>query len=151
MANESHQLGAPDIKLAGVNVWVHQRQFPESEEFWDVNWLIVTASCSAPSAVVSVHGPIIHLTEIERLLNESQQVLASLSGKAGLRCMEPEFNLMLEMQTGGRLTLEVEITPDHLAQSHWFKFELDQSYLPGLIRDCQEVLEKYTLKFVPNR
>lgn len=151
MRDLSEQLDTPDIQIAGVSIWVHQRQFPESEDFWDVNWLIITACCKAPSTQVSTYGPLIHLTEIERLLTECRQLLASLSGQAGLRCMEPEFDLTMEMQAGGRLTLEVEITPKQLAQRHWFQFEIDQTYLPGLIRDCQKVLEKYPLKHVPNR
>ena len=35
-------LGEPDIKLAGLQIWVHGRQFPDSDDYWDGNWLYVT-------------------------------------------------------------------------------------------------------------
>lgn len=145
------QLDTPDIKLAGFSLWVHQRQLPEAEDFWDANWLIVTACCEALGAQVETRGPIVHLTEIETWLKECQQMHASLSGEACLNCMEPELDLILKMQTSGRLTMEVEITPNHLVQKHWFQFDIDQSYLPELIRDCQRVLEKYPLKHLQNQ
>ncbi len=151
MSELSKQLDAPDIKLAGFNLWVHQRQFPEAQDFWDANWLIITVYCEAPGAQVKMNGPIIHLTEIENLLKECRQMYASLSGEASLNCMEPELDLILKMQTNGRLTMEVKITPNHLMQKHWFQFDIDQSYLPELIRDCQRVLENYPLKHEQNR
>lgn len=151
MRELSKQLDTPDLKIAGVSVWIHQRQFPESEDFWDVNWLTVTACCEAPGAQVWTTGPLIHLTEIEKLLKECQRMHASLAGEATLNCMEPELDLTLKMQPGGRIALDVEITPNHLAQKHWFQFDIDQSYLPELIRNCQKVLEKYPLKHEQNR
>src|SRR5256885_6731459 len=37
------QLGTPDIKLGGLQVWVHGRQFPDAIDYWDGNWLRITA------------------------------------------------------------------------------------------------------------
>ena len=147
MRNLSEQHGTRDIQIAGLSIWIHQRQFPESEEFWDANWLDITAGCEASGAQVETSGSILHLTELDKLLRECRQMHASLSGKASFVCMERELDLKLEMQTGGRLTMEVKITPNHLEQKHWFQFEIDQSYLPELIRDCQQILEKFPLKY----
>ena len=45
-------LGVPDLKLAGLQLWVHGREFPESEDADDGNWLRVTAHCGASGASV---------------------------------------------------------------------------------------------------
>lgn len=46
----------------------------------------------------------------------------------------------------GHITMEVSITPDHMSQRHWFQFEIDQSYLPPLVKQCQSILEAYPIK-----
>lgn len=146
MKDFGQQLGDPDIKLAGLSIWVHQRQFPNSTDYWDGNWLVVTASCEASGAIVWTKGPIIHLPEIERLMTSAQQMHASLSGTAELGCIEPELDFRLNMTGQGRIEMEVNITSDHLVQEHCFRFELDQSYLPKLVNDCAKVLAKYPVK-----
>jgi hypothetical protein len=140
------QLGDPDIKLAGLSIWIHQRQFPEAEDYDDGNWLIITACCEASGATVWTKGPIIHLSEIYRLMKGCEQMSDSLSGEAQLDCMEPELDLTLKMSKSGQIKMEVEISPTHLTQSHWFRFDIDQSYLPKLIRDCRKALDKYPIK-----
>src|SRR5882724_344446 len=35
----AEQLGTPDIKLSGLQIWVHGRQFPNATDYWDGNWL----------------------------------------------------------------------------------------------------------------
>lgn len=140
------QLGNPDIKLAGLSIWIHQRQFPETEDYDDGNWLIITACCEASGATVWTQGPIIHLSEIYRLMKGCEQMSDSLSGEAQLDCMEPELDLTLKMLKNGQIRMEVEISPAHLIQRHWFRFDIDQSYLPNLIRDCHKALDKYPIK-----
>ena len=40
------KLGQPDITVGALHIWIHERQFPESEDFWDGNWGNATAHCS---------------------------------------------------------------------------------------------------------
>ena len=58
-----------DIKLAGLSLWVHWRQFEAARDYWDGNWLRVTAHLRAPGARVWTTGSIIHLAELERWLS----------------------------------------------------------------------------------
>jgi hypothetical protein len=44
------KLGAPNLELEGLQIWVHGRQFPDSNDYWDGNWLRVTAHCGRNSA-----------------------------------------------------------------------------------------------------
>lgn len=139
-------LGSPQISLAGLQVWVHGRQFPEANDFWDGNWINVTAHCGADRADVWVTGPIIHLSEIAAWADACEHLATTLRGTAQLACMEPGLSLAMTMQNRGHISTVVQITPDHLNQKHTFEFEIDQTYLHGLVLECRQVLETYPIK-----
>jgi len=146
MAFSIDKLGKPELKLAGFQLWVHNRQFPEHEDYWDGNWLNVTAYCGAQGASVTVTGSIVHLSDIACLLKGAESMYAELKGQASLPCIEPELYVELKAKGHGHIDVEVSITPDNLTQSHHFRFEIDQSYLPGLTADCQKILAKFPIK-----
>ncbi|GGZ44510.1 hypothetical protein GCM10011273_34090 [Asticcacaulis endophyticus] len=60
----------PDIKMKHLDIWVHGREFPDSDEYWDSNWLRATAHCSLSGARVTASGSILHLSEIHSWLTE---------------------------------------------------------------------------------
>ncbi len=136
----------PDLCIEGFEIWIFGRQFPESDDYWDGNWLDVAARCTGESAVVKARGSILHLSELDKWLHECKQVHASLSGMAHLSCMEPNIDVKITMDKRGRCELVVCLTPDHLSQEHSFIFELDQSYLPSLIQSLEAILHSYPLK-----
>lgn len=70
----------------------------------------------------------------------------TLSGEADLVSLEPELVVELKMDSPGRISMRVEITPDHMTQEHNFHFEIDQSYLRSLIESCRKVLAKYPIR-----
>ena len=140
------RLGAPDLKLAGLHIWVHGRQFPDMHDHWDGNWLRVTVHCGSHGASVSATGSIIHLSELDGWRSESEALYKTLEGEANLECIEPELSVHLKSTTHGRIMMEVSLTPDHLNQRHWFQFAIDQSYLEGLIRDCESILKRYPIR-----
>jgi hypothetical protein len=51
----------PDVKIVGLRTWVHCREFESSDDYWDGNWLRVTARCEADGAVVEESEPPLHL------------------------------------------------------------------------------------------
>jgi hypothetical protein len=140
------KLGRPNLKLEGLQIWVHGRQFPDSHDYWDGNWLRVTAHCGGKGASVFTTGSIIRLTELDHWRSGTENLLKSLDGEANLVCMEPELSVNLKHTSLGHITMEVSITPDHLAQRHWFQFEIDQSNLPPFIKQCQSILETYPIR-----
>jgi hypothetical protein len=46
----------------------------------------------------------------------------------------------------GHLRANVEITPDHLAQTHRMQFEIDQSHLPVIVEQCAAVVRRYPVR-----
>jgi hypothetical protein len=139
-------LGTPDLKLEGLQIWVHGRQFPDLHDYWDGNWLRVTAHCGGNGASVFTTGSIIHLPELDRWRSEAEVLLKDLKGEAKLACLEPELSVDLKSTSLGHITMEVSITPDHMIQRHWFRFDIDQTYLTPLIGQCQSILEGYPIR-----
>ncbi|MDM8556099.1 hypothetical protein QUF75_15350 [Desulfococcaceae bacterium HSG7] len=138
--------GAPDISLSGLKIWIAGRQFEGSTDFWDANWLVVTARCSSYFSEVLTQGPIIHLSELELWMAELLKLNETICGEAVLNCMEPELSSSIRLNKNGSGTLTVFITPDNINEHHRFTFAVDQSYLPSLIRELQTVLTKYPIK-----
>nr|WP_290222152.1 hypothetical protein [Trichocoleus desertorum] len=142
----AENLGAPDIKLEGLQIWIHCRQFPNEEDYWDGNWLNITAHCGTHGADIWASGAILNVPDIARWLAALEEMNKSLSGEANLFSLEPELYVGLSMKKFGQISMRVEITPDHMTQEHSFQFEIDQSYLPGLIQSCCKVLAEYPIK-----
>ncbi|GAB4224489.1 MAG: hypothetical protein Kow0062_26350 [Acidobacteriota bacterium] len=140
-------LGEPDLKVAGFQLWVHGRQFSDAEDYYDGNWLRVTAHCGATGASVWAQGAILMVTDIASFGDQCNAMLRGESKAATLDPLEPELKLSLEAADGlGHIRARVEITPDHLLQHHWFQFEVDQSYLPGIIRECSEIVQRHPIR-----
>ena len=139
-------LGVPDIKLDGLQIWIHNREFPTSEDYWDSNWLNTTVHCGANNASVWVNGSILLNIEISDWLDSLVKMNEQLSGEANLETLEQQLSVRLKAEQLGGVSMEVEITPDQLTQRHYFEFEIDQSYLNSLIESCRKVLQKFPIK-----
>ncbi len=149
MDRNREKLGEPDIAIAGLQIWVHSRQFPDEENYWDGNWLNVTVHCGAKGSSVWTSGNIIQLHDITHLSAGAKELYNYLKGKAELPCIEPELFVELEADAMGHILMTIKITPDHLSQTHKFTFDLDQSYLPQLIKGCDDLLLKFPIKGKP--
>lgn len=146
----AENLSAPDIKLAEFQLWVHSRQFPQADDYWDGNWLNITAHCGSQGAEVWVSGPILHAPDVARWLAALETMNQTLSGEANLVSLEPELNVEMKMESLGHISVKVDITPDHMTQEHVFQFEADQSYLEKLIESCRKVMAKYPVRGKPD-
>lgn len=144
--NALENIGEPDITFSGFKVWILGRQFPGTSDYWDGNWLTVIACCESPGAQVWTDGPIIHLSEIESWIRSLKELNNTLQGDAELTCMEPELGAKVTLDKLGHGSLVVYITPDHINEHHEFTFEVDQSFLPGVIRNLESILNKYPIK-----
>ena len=83
------KLGEPDFKLSSLSIWIHGREFPEHEDYWDGNWIRVTIYCTAPGSNVIVEDLYIHVSELSSWFEQLQKIYSTLEGEAGLSCIEP--------------------------------------------------------------
>lgn len=140
-------LGEPALKVACFQLWVHGRQFPGSEDDDDGNWLRVTAHCGASGASIWAEGAILMVTDIAGFGNQCAAMLGGDCKAAVLDPLEPELRVSIETaDLLGHLRAQVDITPDHLAQAHRFEFEVDQSYLRGIIQQCLAIVKEYPIR-----
>ena len=143
----SENLGPPALKIAGFQLWVHGRQFPEAEDYDDGNWLRVTAHCGASGASVWAQGAILMVTDIAGFGDQCAAMLRGTSNTAALDPLEPELKVSLQaLDRLGHVRAKVEITPDHLVQLHQMVFEIDQSYLPDIIKQCLAIVQEYPIR-----
>ena len=153
---ELQHLGEPDLSICGLRLWIHGRQFPDSTDYWDGNWLRVTAYCNYPDSVVQIRNePCVRLDELAGLLEGCERMYSTLSGKAELQCMEPYLSVELTASSNGHIGVKLAVTPNHVAETHVYEDEMDQSYLPAIMHSCQAILVKYPIrglakKEVPN-
>ena len=143
---ELEKLGPPQLRIADLRVWVHGRQFPDALDYWDGNWLRVTACCSNPNSSVQADGPIVHLGELVRLCATLKQLYESLKGQALLKCMEPNLGVSLTASSNGHIDVRISITPDQMTEEHVFKDTIDQTYLPPMIAACEALLTLYPVR-----
>jgi hypothetical protein len=139
-------LGEPQISFSGFQVWIHERQFEDLQDYWDGNWLRVTVHVGGAGADVWAQGSILHLGELEDWLRQLELMSKTMSGKAELAPMEPNLYARFEIDKLGHISTQIYITPDHMSQHHEFQEEIDQSYLPGLIRQLRTVLQDYPIR-----
>lgn len=140
-------LGDPDLKVAGFQLWVHERQFSESQDYYDGNWLCVTAHCGAAGASAWVQGAILTVIDIASFGERCAALLNGKTKSAALHPLEPELKLLLEaVDRLGHIRVRVDITPDTLVQAHHFEFEIDLSYLPGIIAQCSAIVRNYPIR-----
>ncbi|MFN0206892.1 MAG: hypothetical protein ACKVS6_11360 [Planctomycetota bacterium] len=138
-------LGEPDLQLGDLRIWVHSRQFPESVEYWDANWLNVTALNESTNSHVYTTGAILHGGEFATFRAETEQLYSTLSGAAKLGGIEPWLSVTMKGNGRGAIELEVCITTDDLAEKHTYMKRLDQTHLPPVVRACQNILAKYPI------
>ena len=140
------ELGDADIELAGLRIWVHSREYPEHNTFWDGNWLIFTAHCKAQGASIWFTGSHLRNTEIADWIIELKRLNETLSGEVNLDTLESGLAIKINPRTYGRISINIDITPDKIFQKHSFEFWLDQSYLNDLIGSCRRVLKKFPIR-----
>ena len=82
LAKHHEKLGEPALALAGFQLWVHGRQFPDATEPYDRDWLNVTAHCGEKDASVWVHGALLQSWHISQFADACLQLRQSLAGTA---------------------------------------------------------------------
>lgn len=133
----------PDLRFLGFCLRVDGRQFPNSNDVWDNNWLVVRASMEAQGAVIYCDGAFLTTMDIEQFRDQLVAMVETLDGMAVLEPLEPNLKLVLSLQSRGRIEATLELTPDHLTQQHSFVLEADQSYLPALVASCDNILVRF--------
>jgi hypothetical protein len=142
-------LGNSDLTLGPLVLWVHGYENDRADNFYDANWLRVTAHCGAQGASVEVSGSILLTSELQAWCEDLRELHRTMTGTAVLEPMEPNLAVRLKGEALGRLSGEIEISPDPVLQAHRFSFEMDQSYLPQIVSEMGVLLTRWPIRRAP--
>ena len=144
---ERENYGKPDLEIGGFQLWIHGRQFPNSEDYYDGNWLRVTAHCGAQGAEVWTQGSILMTSDIYGFGKDCEKLLKGAGDTAMLNPLEPELDVSVERSDSlGHFMAVINITPDHMTQEHRFEFEIDQTFVSQIIAQCQSIMKKFAIR-----
>jgi hypothetical protein len=134
------------FELSGFRLEVLGRQFPVAQDYWDGNWLRVSSRCKAAGSRVHVEGSYVHIGGIVQLREKLEAMFSNNSKLEEIDFIEPELEMRFDVGTRGDVRFEVWLTPNHLNQMHRYTFEIDLSYFPAAIRQCDAILKSYPVK-----
>ena len=127
-------------------IWVRGREFSDSQDYRDANWLSVLMQVDAAYAVVQAEGPILHAGELSDLVEGCKRLYRDMKGELAFDAIEPNFRLKLAIDARGQLGVSLDLSADPVVQSHHFEFALDQSYLPAFIAGGENVLFRFPIR-----
>jgi hypothetical protein len=137
-------LGEPALEAAGFQLWVHGRQFPESTDYWDGNWLRVTALCRAPGANVWVSGALLAVPDLLRWADETEKLLRGSATESHLEPHEPNLSAVIRrVESRAPFGMRVSITPSVGEQEHTFELPLDPGQVESIARSCRRIIAIY--------
>ena len=149
LAPDPDALGPPHLKVAGLELWVHDRRSPKAQDYWEGNWLVVTVRCVAHGATIWTTGPMLRVPDLVRWADALDRLHARAGpdGVATLTSDEPNLTAVVcSTEPPGGLQLVVDITPDHLTQEHRLRFAVERSALPDLVRQCRAIVRAYPVR-----
>jgi hypothetical protein len=133
----------PALVLGGLRLWVLDKAFPGSVEWYDGTWLQARAECTAPGATVTASGPLLTAEDLGRLLTGMEAMLRREASAVEMSPLEPNLVVGLTGNSRAGLRIDVRITPDSMSQEHRFFFDADLGYLSGPIEQCREILQLF--------
>jgi hypothetical protein len=134
------------LKLAGFELTVLGRQFPDSHDVWDGNWLNVVCNCQDARLKLKATGPFLTVGEIMDLLDKLKQANEGEISFARVEIIEPELNLFLSVTSDKQVLLQADLQPEDKRQSERFEFKLNQAEILAAIEQCQIILQTYPMR-----
>lgn len=134
-----------------VVIAVTRRQFPESADYWDGNWVFAAVRIRA-GAFRGEYEAMLRTDEIAHLHSGLARLHAELAGTASFESMEEWLKMAIEGDGRGHFVARCEAR-DEPGTGHTLRFTLhfDQTELPPVLAALGAVLEAFPVKGSPNR
>ena len=145
----------PDHKIeirgdgAFVSLDFPHRGYPEAHDYWDGNWVVTRIRAEARGFKADFTDQV-HLGDIVRFYEAVLKLNASLTGEATLAMMEKYLVVTGKLDVRGSLDWSVLLLhPVKRDIQLQFTFQTDQSYLPELIQQLEDVLIEFQIRGRP--
>lgn len=126
-----------------IQIDVLNRNFPNSNDYWDGNWVTSNVNMEIPGYCVSFVADL-RTDELRDFLNELQTMNTTLKGKTILKNLDSFLHFEAEIDKLGKVkwSIETQYLSGYGAILN-FQFKSDQSYLPKLIKELEDILLIY--------
>ena len=145
----------PDYKIeikgggAFIRLDLSHRGHPEAHDYWDGNWVVARIQAEVQGFKADFTDQV-HLGDVIRFYEEVLKLNASLTGAATLAVMEEYLVVIGTLDARGRLDWSVLLLhPVKRDVQLQFEFQADQSYLPELIQQIEDVLIEFQVRGQP--
>ncbi|MBD8028705.1 hypothetical protein H9636_18930 [Ureibacillus sp. Re31] len=126
-----------------VEIDVLAREYPNSSDYWDGNWVISNVKVEIPGYYVDFNASL-RTDEIRDFLNDLKSMNRYLTGKAILKNLESIIHFEGEMDKLGHIDWSGETCyPAGSGAVLTFEFVSNQSYLEDLIKELEDITYVY--------
>jgi hypothetical protein len=134
---------------AKVIIDIKCRNYPDSNDYWDGNWINSDIEASVPGYRVSFNGNL-RAEELVFFLRSLKKMNQSLSGFSEFTSIEGVINIRGEINKTGQVEWTGKTTyPVGIGATLTFSFVSDQSFLPNLISELELVTKEFPVKGNP--
>ncbi|MEH6942686.1 WapI family immunity protein [Bacillus sp. JJ722] len=123
-----------------VQIEILSRSYPNSSDYWDVNWVDSKITIEIPGYFVHFDTDI-RTDGLKDFMNELKLMNSKLKGRAILKNMDGSIYFECEMNRLGQISWEGETCyPVTFGAVLNFSFQSDQSFLERLIEELEDIL-----------
>jgi len=137
-----------EIRGEGTSVRLdfQQRAYPKAQDYWDGNWVVTRIETEAQGFRADFTDQV-HLGDVVRFYEEVMNLHVTFSGEVTLAMMEEYLTVAGRLDARGGLHWSVLIKhPVKRNTQLQFTFRADQSYLPELIQQLENVLIEFQVR-----
>jgi hypothetical protein len=131
-------------KTESILVTVNNYERGVTGEYYDDNWVNVKVSIAA-GAFTGTFDAAFLTHDFVRFRAELQSLHEKLKGEAIFSTLEEQLFIKLTVDEVGRIAVE-GMAMDHPGVELKFVFDLDQSYLPKIISDLDEIVTEFPVR-----
>ncbi|MDN3449468.1 hypothetical protein QMA09_04655 [Planococcus sp. APC 3906] len=126
-----------------LEIDVLQRNYPDSTDFWDANWIASVIHLEIPGYMVHFEADL-RTDELRDFVDELRSMNENLGGTAILKNLDSYIYLEGAMDLRGKISWNIETCyPAGIGAELTCDFESDQTYLRILIDELDRVLEAF--------
>jgi len=126
-----------------VTIQLLRRSHPTATDFWDGNWIESVIQVTA-GGFRGEYNASLRSDEFQRFQSQLRALETTLKGTATLSTLEEQVRLDLDADGKGHLAVRgVAFDEAGTGNALQFHFELDQTYLTGLLRRLDEALAAF--------
>lgn len=139
-----------DIRLGDseneyLHIRVSQRLFPENTDYWDGNWLIAAAEVSAGAFRGKLQG-YLRTEEFIVFSQELTKLYNNLKGTAQFSTMEGWLEINLTGDGVGHIQADCLLNDNPIiGNTLKFSLEIDQTYIPLLLKSIKQVTQTFPI------